>query len=103
MLRRDAQAQVSLCNLPSQHDETVTIPLVLCPLRPGRLLLPAITVRPLYQPSDDYSASQQQGRLLPTCETNFENAATAIEVVRANIGRAEFVLGTQSMEEIRVF
>lgn len=79
-------------------------PLVLIPLREGKLFLPTISVHPLPALSEEEQAPHEQSRFaydkLPTCETYQQDAATYMEVVSAAAAEADSKVNTQDDEVV---
>ena len=62
-----------------------SIKLALSPIRVGKLFIPSVVVFPLPQPGQPI----QGGDILPSCETNHENAATSVMVIQQDNAKAK--------------
>ena len=68
----------------AKHGSDFTIPLVLSPVREGRLFIPSVKTSPLPHTFE----AQQHGENMPSCETNHNNAATSIMVIQQDSAKA---------------
>jgi len=71
---------------------SVTVPLMLIPLRRGKLFLPAVSVYPI--PDDTTQDHPQFNQGPPSYETDYENAAVSVDVIGGAQQRAQMWINT---------
>lgn len=90
--------------ISNANGSALEFPLVLIPLREGKLFLPTISVHPLPALSEEEQAPDEQSRSaydnLPTYETYQQDAATYMEVISPAAAEADLKVNTQEGEVV---